>query len=110
MRIQLRRDRGIRSCRAKLTRERLESFKTELERSAVCAVRAPRRPASEESDSIYLDLGQKRRCQLELVPSAWIKKPATRSVQLAIDRMSSDDCEGSLNCFPPDVGTTKVCD
>jgi hypothetical protein len=99
MQIQLRRDRGLKTCRAKVTKERMESFKAELARSRVCSVPAPKRNSGEENDGIHLDLGPKQRCDLELSPRAWTRKPATRSVQLAIDRLRSEICEGA--CADP---------
>jgi hypothetical protein len=94
-RIQIRRGGGIRDCRAKVTKERLESFKAEVERSAICSIRTPKRSELDESDSVFLDLGPKQKCHFELTPRAWIQKAPSRALQLAIDRLRSEICGGA---------------
>ena len=92
-RVQLRSDRGLRDCRAKLSPARLATFRSELEASAVCRVRPPRSVFG-DSNGVFVDLGGGRKCDLRLPASQWQRTRATRMVQQAIDRLKQDICGG----------------
>ena len=87
------RDAGLIDCKARLTVERVASFREEILKTRAWRLRGSKH-VSPESETLQLQLGRGRHCDLEFEPAKWATLPATRAVQAAIDRLKVDFCRG----------------
>jgi hypothetical protein len=87
------RDAGLIDCKARLTVERVASFREEVVKTRAWRLKGSKN-VSPESETLQLRLERGRHCDLEFLPEKWATLPATRAVQAAIDRLKVDFCRG----------------
>jgi hypothetical protein len=94
---------GSISCEAELTAKRVAALRRELEKTKFWRLSAAKSSTGREAERLYIDLGNGRRCDVEMSPTPWARSATARDIQAVIERLKSEVCEGAC----PEPRTTR---